>query len=205
MKKVYIEHSSSPYIGMFKSMGFAITDDLDQADFVCFTGGADVSPSYYGASRHHTTHPDPYRDAKETRLFKVLEAEGVPMVGICRGAQFLNVMSGGQMYQNVSGHIGSHEITDIETGEVVYVSSTHHQMMLPSKEAQMVAYGAVNSTREWFEGEIYKKDVSSDNVEVVYYKHTKCLCFQPHPEFGGVEFEGMHTYFRSLLQRFLEV
>jgi hypothetical protein len=37
----------------------------------------------------------------------------------------------------------------------------------------------------------------------VFYEHTKALCFQPHPEFNSVEYEGMKAYFRSLLTRYL--
>lgn len=203
MKKVYIEHASAAYVSMFERFGFQVVYTPEIADLVCFTGGSDVSPVLYGAKVHTTTHADPYRDEKEKRLYDFLIEQGTPMVGICRGGQFLNVMNGGEMYQNVSGHCQSHHITDCLTGEVVYVSSTHHQMMKPSHLAEFVAYGAISSDREWYEGSVICRDRNSDNVEVVFYEHSSCLCFQPHPEFNGAEYEGMHTYFRTLLTRYL--
>lgn len=106
------------------------------------------------------------------------------------------------MYQHVQGHTRSHSITDATTGEVVYVSSTHHQMMKPSSKGVLVAFSTLGGGREWYEGNVYMCDVSDQDIEVVYYEENKCLCFQPHPEFSGPEYEGMKMYFKSLLERF---
>ena len=107
------------------------------------------------------------------------------------------------MYQHVQGHGISHDITDLETGSVVYASSTHHQMIKPSPEALLVASSRIGGAREWYEGEVFKRDVSEQDIEVVYYKDQECLCFQPHPEFGSVEYEELKEYFASLLSRYL--
>lgn len=204
-KTVYIEHSSGEYRELFKLLGFKVIDNLEAADLVVFTGGADVSPKLYGDVQHPTTYNDPFRDHKEALVFRFCVEHSIPMVGICRGGQFLNVMSGGRMYQHVDKHTAPHFITDLETGEVVYVSSTHHQMMLPSDKAQLVASSNLGGFREWYDGEVFKRDISSQDIEVVYYEHTNALCFQPHPEFNDVGYESMKQYFKSLLSRFLGV
>ena len=202
MNKVYIEHANPDYRLMFRELGFTVTDQ-ERAELVCFTGGADVTPSYYGEP-NHSSYNDEYRDAKEERLFHHCLERGIPMVGICRGGQFLNVMSGGKMYQNVTQHGFPHFLVDNITGETVYVTSTHHQMMLPSNEGAIIAMSrGVNSQREWFENQVFKRDVSEEGIEVVFYEHTKCLCFQPHPEFDG--YQEMRNYFHSLIQRYLKV
>ena len=204
-KSVFIVgHGDRNYANLFLSLGYSITDNPDEASLACFTGGADVSPELYGAHAHPYTGTDRYRDVQETASFHSFLERNVTMVGICRGAQFLNVMSGGAMYQHVEGHTRSHEITDVLTGDVVYVSSTHHQMMKPSSKAVLVASSTLGGRREWYEGEIFHKDVSDKDIEVVYYEHTRCLCFQPHPEFDAVEYEGMKSYFNSLLERYHE-
>lgn len=200
--KVYIEHSSPAYVNLFQSLGYVVTHDKREANLAVFTGGADVSPSLYGDAQHKYTGNDPHRDAIEKKAFEFFSSHGVPCVGICRGGQFLNVMSGGRMYQHVSNHTGDHVITDARTGETVYVSSTHHQMFLPSSDAILVASSTLGGTREWYEGEIFKKDVSDLDFEVVYYPATKCLCFQPHPEFSAPEYKGMKDYFKRLLKEF---
>ena len=203
MKHVYIEYSSSAYSAMFNRMGYTVVSDPSQADFICFTGGSDVSPSLYGDTKHKTTGSDMYRDLKENRLFDWARRNDKPMVGICRGGQFLNVMSGGRMYQDVTNHCMSHTITDLESGEVYYVSSTHHQMMMPSERGRVLAVSDIRSQRDWFDGEMARRDVSNTGIEVVYYAHTQCLCFQPHPEFTGDTYAGMHKYFKQLLDDYV--
>lgn len=206
MTKVYIVGGGNgDYKDLFVSLGYELVTNLEEAQLACFTGGADVSPELYGASAHPFTGNDPRRDVVEKTVYEALQARGVPMVGICRGAQFLNVMSGGAMYQHVEKHTRAHYIVDNITGETVYVSSTHHQMMKPSEQALLVASANLGGSREWYEGQAFKRDISQEDVEVVFYEHTKCLCFQPHPEFDTVEYEGMRAYFRTLLQRYLEV
>ena len=138
-------------------------------------------------------------------MYRFCIGNNIPMVGICRGGQFLNVMSGGEMYQHVEKHCGYHEIIDVDSGETVLVSSTHHQMMKPSKQGALIAYSNLQGSREWYEGSIFKKDISDQDIEVVYYKHSNCLCFQPHPEFFRPEEElpRMTTYFGELVAKFL--
>lgn len=202
MLNVYIEYRSSQYTMLFIKLGFTVVDTPEKANLICFTGGSDVTPSMYGDSKHRTTGNDEWRDAKEERLFKWAREKNIPMVGICRGSQFLNVMSGGRMYQHVSNHCNSHSITDVETGEVVFVSSTHHQMMMPSTDGVLVASSNLGGSREWFDGPIARKDVSQEDIEVVFYPTTNCLCFQPHPEFTDEAYQGMFTYFSDLLKRY---
>ena len=203
MKNVFIVNGSSSYASLFVKLGFTVVPSLVNADIVCFTGGEDVHPSMYGQEKHPQTYSNINRDHYEADIFNLSLSQGKSMVGICRGGQFLNVMSGGEMYQHVSKHCGDHEITDLETGEVVLVSSTHHQMMKPSPKAVLVASSTLGGTREWFEGQIFKKDVSNEDIEVVYYPETNCLCFQPHPEFADMRYRNMHRYFYECLERFI--
>jgi GMP synthase-like glutamine amidotransferase len=202
MKHVYIVNGGAAYHGLFTTIGYTITSDIREADLVVFTGGEDVSPELYGARKHHTTHNSEYRDRYEADIFNLALKMHLPMVGICRGGQFLNVMSGGEMYQDVTRHCGDHEITDLITGEVVMVSSTHHQMMKPSPNGVLVASAGMGGDRTWWDHTVFSRDVSKEDIEVVWYEETNCLCFQPHPEFTGPRYIGMFTYFKSLLERY---
>ena len=202
---VYIVNGSAQYSALFKSFGHKIVSNDFEADFAVFTGGEDVSPNFYGDIVHRYTSNSEIRDHYEAEVFNYFWKTNVPMVGICRGAQFLNVMSGGRMYQHVENHTRSHAITDVITGETVYVSSTHHQMMMPSPDGVLVAYSSLHGSREWFDGQIAKRDVADVDNEVVFYPNTKCLCFQPHPEFIMPEYEGMRMYFGQCLEKYLGV
>lgn len=204
MKHVYIVNGGGAYEGLFNRIGYYTTRKIEEADLVVFTGGEDVSPDLYGARKHSTTFNNEARDRYEADVFSIALKLEIPMVGICRGGQFLNVMSGGEMYQDVSYHLGDHEITDLTTGEVVNVSSTHHQMMKPSPEGVLVASAGLRGERVWWDHTVFNRDTSQEDVEVVWYEDTKCLCFQPHPEFVGVAYVGMFEYFKGLLERYFD-
>src|SRR5690554_3184603 len=89
---------------MFINRGHKVVQTAEEADLVCFIGGEDVQPSLYGEHDHPSTHTNPARDEMEEKLFHYCLNEGIPMAGICRGAQFLNVMNGGKLYQDVDNH-----------------------------------------------------------------------------------------------------
>lgn len=203
MKNVLVVGGGRGYEAMFARAKWDIDYDLSKVQLVCFTGGEDVTPSLYGDRAHPATHSNYVRDAKEEFVFKECIARDIPMAGICRGGQFLNVMSGGRLYQDVDGHCANHEITDVLTGETLLVSSTHHQMFMPSPEAILVATSGLGHSREWFDGSIHKKDMSDCDYEVLYYPKTNALCFQPHPEFISEKYAPMTDYFFKCLDRFL--
>lgn len=205
MKKVFIVNGDKSYHDLFTSLGFTITRDIEQANLVCFTGGSDVSPEMYGHKKHPATYNDPLRDLVEGQVFSQARKLDIPMVGICRGGQFLNVMSGGEMYQDVTKHGRSHSITDLQTGETIYVSSTHHQMIKHSPEGILVASSNLYGNRDYWDGQVFVLEQSECDNEVVFYPNTKCLCFQPHPEYSAPEYEGMRKYFGELLFRFFEI
>lgn len=205
MKKVYIENWSQAYVDLFQRvLGCDVVYNHEAADFVVFTGGEDVSPYLYKDHKHRSTFNNIDRDVREKALFDQVVKTGKPMVGICRGAQFLNVMSGGRMYQDVDEHGRSHPINDTRSGDVIFVTSTHHQMMLPGKMRELVATAQLRGRREWFNREVPVQDWAEVDYEVVWYPHTKCLCFQPHPEmYAGVAlYDGMRAYFQKLLTRY---
>ena len=75
-------------------------------DLIVFTGGADVSPEYYGENKGQHTSIDKKRDKVEYDMFQSLYM--TPKVGFCRGAQYLTVLNGGKLVQHVTGHTSSH-------------------------------------------------------------------------------------------------
>jgi anthranilate/para-aminobenzoate synthase component II len=185
---VFIVGNDSQVKSMFLKLGWKIAESLPQADLVQFTGGADVSPFLYGQGRHEkTTNINPQRDERETVMFGVALSKKKPMAGICRGAQFLNVMCGGSIWQHCNGHVlaGTHSVIDNVTAEIYQGTSTHHQLMNPSRDGFIVAvaYEARERHRCDGLGNTYVVDPSRQgDPEVVYYENQNCLCFQPHPE-----------------------
>lgn len=187
---------------MFKNAGFEGTTDLDDADIVCFTGGEDINPEFYGEKPIKGVHPNGVRDERDAYMFGYAQACGKFMVGICRGGQFLNAMSGGRLWQDVDNHCRTHKAHDIETGRSFFVSSTHHQQFRPGPDGKVVliadeAHNKFAYDETWNK---YSNNSGRDvDVEAVWYPTTKCFCFQPHPEFDRVK-DCTDYFFEKLLE-----
>ena len=81
---------------------------LDGIDGLIITGGKDVDPARYGQVAHETTdEPRRDRDAWEDALLLAAIDRNLPFLGICRGAQMLNVALGGTLHQHLPDVIGT--------------------------------------------------------------------------------------------------
>lgn len=80
---------------------------LDGLDGLVITGGRDVDPAAYGQQSHPSTdEPARDRDAWEFTLVREAVRRGLPVLGICRGAQVLNVALGGSLHQHLPDIVG---------------------------------------------------------------------------------------------------
>ena len=78
---------------------------LTRLDGVCLSGGPDLDPAGYGARAHAALGPiEPALDRFELELARAADAAGMPLLGVCRGAQTLNVARGGTLHQHLPGH-----------------------------------------------------------------------------------------------------
>lgn len=95
----------------------AIGPLLDRLDGLCLSGGPDLDPDAYGQPPHHLLGVvEPDLDAFELALAQEADARGLPVLGICRGAQALNVARGGTLHQHVADVVGDgvvHRQTDV--------------------------------------------------------------------------------------------
>ncbi|MGW7438600.1 gamma-glutamyl-gamma-aminobutyrate hydrolase family protein [Streptomyces sp. NPDC054849] len=79
---------------------------LSRVDGLVVAGGPDVDPAHYGAVRDpRTGAPATVRDHWELALIAAALEEDVPVLGICRGMQALNVALGGTLIQHIDGHL----------------------------------------------------------------------------------------------------
>lgn len=157
-----------------------------EADLVIFTGGPDVSPDLYGEKPHPSTKTDQKRDCEDMVLYDLCITEGIPMFGVCRGAQFLHVMNGGKLYQDVDGHMGDHSIYCQDEKKVITkVSSVHHQMCIKNDEMKVLADSSKAKHRALNPDE--NVDGTFCDVEAFFYRSTCSLGVQGHPEYRGFD------------------
>ena len=200
-------YAAEPYGIIFQKFGTitkpeTVFIDPETVDLIVFTGGEDVDPEIYEEKRHKKTFCNLSRDLDEQLYFNVAIDKQIPMFGICRGAQFLCVMSGGKLVQHITGHQQSHFIENSE-GETCYVTSSHHQMMLPPEDAKAFAWASPKLS-DCYEGANGSLSVERE-YEGVYFPNTKSLGVQWHPEWmtsGADGFEYTMTLIAKLLYGF---
>jgi gamma-glutamyl-gamma-aminobutyrate hydrolase PuuD len=186
--KCWVIGGGFDYIRLLFNLGIDGATSLEDADFVLFTGGEDVYPGFYGEAALAKTNYNRTRDEFEKTVYEAALERGLPMVGICRGGQFLNVMNKGKMWQHVNNHCGSHlmfiEVPPFngDKRRNCMVTSTHHQMMIPTDDAIILGTAAICMEKLSPGVERLGRNDDDPDIEVVFYQDTNCLCFQPHPE-----------------------
>lgn len=83
-----------------------LREALAAMDGLLMSGGVDVDPARYGQSTRGSVDVELDRDELEAQAWAAVEARGVPVVGVCRGFQAINIFSGGGLLQDVAGHRG---------------------------------------------------------------------------------------------------
>lgn len=157
-----------------------------EADLVIFTGGDDVDPALYGEEPHPTTSWDTDRDNTDMAVYQICLDNGIPMFGVCRGAQFLHVMNGGKLYQHIDNHNGDHTMWDRRDKRLVTrVSSVHHQCCIENRGGGMEVIGEQNNASIRWRNKTDKVVGPLPDVEAFFYRSTCCFGVQGHPEYKG--------------------
>src|SRR5258706_3770884 len=127
------------------------TEDIYKCDGFVLTGGVDVHPSFYNGKTIYNNSPSFLqlrRDLFEEKIYRYSQSNKLPLLGICRGMQLVNVLEGGKLIQDLDNGNERHKkessdkehtiITDNDTllhkiaGAVSgHVNSAHHQAIDP--------------------------------------------------------------------------
>jgi putative glutamine amidotransferase len=117
---------------------------LDRVDGLLVSGGPDLDPALYGQEPDPRLGPDVdlVSDEYEQALLRGAAERDLPLLGICRGLQALNVSRGGTLHQHLDGHLQTHEAflpahdVEVARGSLLHwltdrdglaVNSFHHQ------------------------------------------------------------------------------
>ncbi len=203
-------YMKSKYIASLRRSGAVIRwiamDDPKLEEIVCscdgllLPGGDDIDPGRYGEPRSEKCGKSSVlRDEAEWRLLTAFLPTGKPILGICRGQQFLNVFCGGTLHQDIPGHSdfktrakGCHSV-HITPGsklhgllgqETVFVNSLHHQAVKDPAPGICVTACAQDGTAEALE----------------LPNHPFCVTVQWHPEHLSARREDQQRIFDAFVE-----
>lgn len=176
--------------GLFTDFYCAVKPvDLQPDSVLVVWGGADISPSLYNKPVSTYTNADEklsHRDYGEWSLMNRAKDMGLPIIGVCRGAQMLCALAGGHLIQDTTGHTSSHDM-ETNDGRVIKTSSLHHQMLYPfDVEHVMLATAKKLLSNHYIDVNEFGADVEVSmpcEPEAVWFPKVKGLAVQGHPEF----------------------
>ena len=182
---------------------------MNAADALLLWGGTDICPMLYGQKPNKFNQAGAMpskRDLFEWKLIKQAVADGVPIIGVCRGAQLLCAFDGGELAQDIDGHQYMHAIKTLD-GKTLMAKANHHQMMLPLPHNVLLATTVEQEHAGFYVGE----NNSINNIpngylepEVVHFTQLNAIGFQPHPEWHSVEDEFVVWAVQQVREKLLE-
>ena len=206
MAKILVVDGYGSYCDLMASFGDVTTNthdflsNPDKYALVLFTGGEDICPAFYGhSSPLNMCRYNIARDLEEEKIFLKALEYNIPMTGICRGSQLLNVMCGGVMMHHIKGHGGSDHTIETSTGHNFKVTSTHHQMCVPTPDAFILGWSDKRLSDCYFGDNDLLMPYDGQEVEAIYYSEKKVFAVQYHPEFMSRESDGSKWFKKGVL------
>lgn len=204
-----------PFKKLFsKNLNLLNEPNIDKVDAVLLWGGADISPCLYAEapliSRNSGPKDPTRRDLFELELCRQATAQGKPIIGVCRGAQFICAFAGGKLIQHTSQHGTDHSLRT-KDNKNFYVTSSHHQMMYPwDVSHEMLAWSNERRSHVYMgnSGDI-DYDYSRDDVivepEVVFFPDVNGFAVQSHPEWENLDNPFLPWMFEQMEEHLLGV
>lgn len=159
-------------------------EELKGKKLLILWGGEDISPVMYGqkVGKAFSNNWMSARDAEESSMIDEAVRLGIPILGICRGAQMLCAKDGGTLWQHVNNHAGSYHPILVKGTIDGFTNSAHHQMMRPTKDAEVLGISnGILSPLKWSD-KPDPEEPEDDEPEIVYFPKLNALGVQGHPE-----------------------
>lgn len=161
--------------------------DLEPADIVhrldglLLPGGTDIDPTQYGAGRHdELLAVEPERDRFELDLLACAIGRDLPVLGICRGLQLINVLGGGTLHQHVAPHARFDLPPETEEHTVeLKDGSILHRLYGPTRKVNSLHHQTIDVPGENLTVTAIAEDGEIEGIE---HETAAILAVQWHPE-----------------------
>lgn len=161
-------------------------------DGICLAGGNDISPSCYHQTPYEGNYyHSPLRDTTEEKLLTWALRDKMPILGICRGMQFLNVHCGGDLYQHIPTDLPGSLDHDASTKSESLEDTSHTlRIAASSKLADILGvttiganahhHQAVHTLGQGLQATAWAQDGVIEAIELTNYPYA--VAVQSHPE-----------------------
>jgi len=187
------------------------TEDIDHCDGFVLTGGIDVHPEFYNGHKTYNNSPgafQPGRDLFEEKIYRYSQLHKLPVLGICRGMQLINVLEGGRLIQDLDNGNERHKKEEADKEHTIIaennsllhqlagsssaaVNSAHHQAIDPNALGDNLIVNAYEGDERIIEGLEFKN--KSDKAFM--------LCVQWHP--ARMKDKESNPFSENIKQKFL--
>ena len=125
LNKAYLDEimasGAVPYVLPLTSDEETISEILSHIDGIIFSGGSDINPNYYGKEdTGKSKEINPLRDECEETYIKIALKKDMPILGICRGMQALNVFCGGSLIEDIPSEYKIETIHNLEKPDIAF-------------------------------------------------------------------------------------
>lgn len=216
---IILEHGGIPLVINSKTSPEDAESLISRLDGLLLIGGQDIDPKFYGEDCHikYTNmkgsgtpynrplydKPNPERDRFEIALYQAAKKRKLPVIGICRGYQLINVAEGGSLFQEIavedvshsllpSGHIPDHEINIHENshahevfGSTCFITYSIHHQGIKRLGNDLIATG-------------FATDGLIEVIESKDFEHFM-IGVQGHPELSGRDHNEHSNLFASFV------
>jgi len=185
--------------------------DIYDCDGFVLTGGVDVHPSMYNGKTIYANSPSFQleRDLFEEKIYRYSQLNHLPVLGICRGMQLINVLEGGKLIQDLDNGNTRHKKEDSDKEHTIvaesdsllhevagatagHVNSAHHQAIDPKSPGMNLMVNAYDDDEKIIEGLEFNNKAGKAFM----------LCVQWHPE--RMRDRDNNAFSKKIKERFLD-
>ena len=204
-----VKAGGTPIIIPAVTDGKVLRNIVSNLDGLVLIGGADVNPLWYEEEpREKLEEVYPVRDLYELKLIKMATDQNIPVLGICRGLQLLNVAFGGTLYQDIPSQRGDHSVKhrqDLPSSygsHRVFVDANSQLASILGKDTLAVNslhHQAIKELAPIFKATAYAPDSIIEAIDAYPVSYTHLKNMYVFPEKHVRLFQKTRTCFQELI------